>query len=70
MIWAHILLLFDHFRLRGLLLHLRDQRLELFLALLPGVRIDIPSVLLAVGPHGGVPTLKQVVVDLADAAGT
>ena len=56
-------------RFRNLCLHLYDQRLQLLLALLTGVSVDIAGVLFAVGPFGGVASFKQVVVDLADTAG-
>ncbi len=55
-------------QLRQLRFHLRDQHLQLLLAFLARVRIRIPRVLLAVDPCRGVSPLKQVVVDLADAA--
>ena len=64
---AHI---FQPLRFRNLCLHLHDQCLELLLALLAGVGVDITGVLFAVGPLGRVAALKQVVVDLGDAAGT
>lgn len=49
--------------------HLHNQPLQLILALLSGFSVDLPGVLLSIEPHGGIPSLKQVVVDLADAAG-
>lgn len=61
-------LVLQSFRLCNLRLHLYDQHLQLLLALLAGVGIDIASVLFAVGPFGGIAAFKQVVVDLADAA--
>ena len=54
---------------RNLCLHLHDQHLQLFLALLAGVGVDITGVLFAVGPFGRVAAFKQMVVDLADTAG-
>ena len=54
--------------LRNLGFHLRDEHLELFLALLAGVGIDIAGVLFAVGPLGRVAPFKQMVVELGDAA--
>ena len=54
---------------RQLSLHLDNQHLELLLALLAGVGIDIASVLFAVGPFGGVAAFEEVVIDLGDAAG-
>ena len=56
-------------RFRNLGLHLLDQRLQLLLALLAGVGIDIAGVLFTVGPFGRVASFKEVVVDLGDAAG-
>ena len=55
-------------QLRKLRFHLCDQHLQLRLAFLAGMRIHIPRVLLAVDPCRGVSPLKEVVVDLADAA--
>lgn len=55
-------------RLRNLRFHLHDQHLQLLLALLAGVGIDIARVLFAVGPLGGVASLKETVVDLGDTA--
>ena len=56
------------FQLRQLRFHLCDQYLQLLLTFLAGMRVDIPRVLFAVDPRRGVAPLKQVVVDLADAA--
>ena len=56
-------------RFCDLSLHLHDELLQLLLALLTGVGVDIAGVLFAVGPLGRVAPLKQVVVDLSDAAG-
>ena len=56
-------------QLRQLGLHLHDQGLELLLALLAGVGIDIAGVLFTIGPLGGVAALEEMVADLADAAG-
>ena len=56
-------------RFRNLGLHLHDQHLQLLLALLAGMGVDIAGVFLTVGPFGGVASFKQVVADLADAAG-
>lgn len=50
--------------------HLHDDLLQFLFALLPRVGVDIAGVLFAVGPFGRVAALKQVVVDLGDAAGT
>ena len=55
-------------QLRQLRFHLRDQHLQLLLAFLARVRIHIPRVLFAVDPCRRVSPLKEVVVDLADAA--
>ena len=55
---------------RNLRFHLLDQRLQLLLALLTGVSVDIAGVLFAIGPLGGVASLEEVVIDLADTAGT
>ena len=57
-------------QLRNLRFHLHDQHLQLLLALLAGVGVDIPCVLFAVGPFGGIASLEEMVVDLADTAGT
>ena len=59
---------FPPFQLRDLGFHLHDQRLQLLLALLAGVSVDITGVLFAVGPFWGIAAFKQVVIDLADAA--
>ena len=56
-------------RLRDLCLHLHDQHFQLLLALLASMGIDIAGVLFTVGPFGRIAAFKQVVVDLADAAG-
>ena len=56
-------------RFRNLCLHLHDQHLQFPLTLLAGMGVDIAGVLFAVGPFGGVASVKQVVVDLADTAG-
>ena len=56
------------FQLRQLRFHLCDQHLQLLLAFLARMRIHIPRVLFAVDPCRRVSPLKQVVVDLADAA--
>ena len=63
-------LILQPLRFRNLCLHLRDQHPELLLALLAGVGVDIPCVLFAVGPFGGIASLEEMVVDLADAAST
>ena len=55
-------------QLRQLRFHLCDQHLQLLLTFLARVRIHIPRVLFAVDPCRRVSPLKQVVVDLADAA--
>lgn len=55
-------------QLRQLPFHLDNRRRQLFLTLLAGVGIDVAGVLFAVDPFGRVVALKQVVVDLADAA--
>ena len=64
--FAHV---FQPLRFHDLRLHFHDQRLQLLLALLAGVSIDIAGVLFAVGPVGRVAAFKQMVADLADAAG-
>ena len=51
-------------RLRNLRFHLHDQHLQLLLALLAGVGVDIAGVLFAVGPFGGIAAFEEVVVDL------
>ena len=56
-------------QLREFGFHLDDQHLQFFLALLAGVGVDIAGVFLAVGPFGGIAAFKEMVVDLADAAG-
>ena len=63
-------LVLQSLRLCNLCLHLHDKHLQLFLALLAGVGVDIAGVFLAVGPFGGIAPFEEVVVDLADAAGT
>ena len=55
-------------QLRQLRFHLRDQHLQLLLTFLARMRIHIPRVLFAVDPCRRVSPLKEVVVDLADAA--
>lgn len=55
-------------QLRQLRFHLRDQHLQLLLAFLARMRIHIPRVLFAVDPCRGVAALKEMVIDLADAA--
>ena len=47
---------------RNLRFHLLDQRLQLLLALLAGVGIDIAGVLFTIGPLGGVAALEEMVV--------
>ena len=54
----------------ALLVHLCDQRLEFFLALLAGVGVDIAGMLCPIRPHGRITPLKQVVIDLRDASGS
>ena len=56
-------------RFHDLRFHRYDQRLQLLLALLAGVRVDIAGALFAVGPLGGIAAFKEMVADLADAAG-
>ena len=56
-------------RLRNFRFHLLDQRLQLLLALLTGMGVDIAGMLFAVGPFGGIAAFKEMVVDLGDAAG-
>ena len=53
-----------------LCLHLYDQHLQLLLALLASMGVDIAGVLFTIGPLGRVAPLEEMVVDLADAAGT
>ena len=65
--FAHI---FQPLRFCDLRFHLYDKHLQLLLALLAGVGIDIAGVLFAVGPFGGVAAFEEMVVDLGDAAGT
>ncbi len=60
-------LLFLQFRQLGF--HLCDKHLQLLLALLAGMGVDITRELLAVDPHGRVASLVEVVVDLTDASG-
>ena len=55
-------------QLRQLRFHLRDQHLQLLLAFLAGMRVDIPGVLLTVDPCWGIASLKEMVIDLADTA--
>ena len=62
-------LVLQSLRLCNLCLHLHDQYLQLLLALLASMGVDIAGVLFAVGPFGGVASLEEVVVDLGDAAG-
>ena len=50
-------------------LHLEDQLLQLLLALLLRVSVDIPGVLFAVRPDGGVSSLPEVFFDLLEVAG-
>ena len=57
------------FEIFAFLIHLRDQRLEFFLALLAGVGVDVAGMLCPVRPYGRIASLKQVVIDLGDAAG-
>ena len=51
------------------LVHFRNQRLELFLALLAGMGVDIAGMLRPVWPYRRIASLKQVVIEFADAAG-
>lgn len=51
------------------LVHLRNQRLELFLALLAGAGVDVAGMLRSVRPYGRIAPFKQVVIEFADAAG-
>ena len=53
----------------ALLVHLHNQYFQLLLALLAGMGVDIAGVLFAVGPLWRVATFKEMVADLADAAG-
>ena len=63
-------LVLQSLRLCNLCLHLHDKHLQLFLALLAGMGVDIAGVFLAVGPFWGIASFKEMVVDLADTAGT
>ena len=63
-------LVLQSLRLCNLCLHLHNQHLQLLLALLAGIGVDIAGVLFAIGPLGGVASLEEVVIDLADTAGT
>ena len=56
-------------QLRQFSFHLHDQHLQLLLALLTGVGVDVAGVLLAVYLHRRVAAFEEVVVDLGDAAG-
>lgn len=49
--------------------HLLDQYLQLFLALLAGVGVDAFGMLGAIWPGGGVAAFEEVIVELVDAAG-
>lgn len=51
-------------------LHLEDQFLQFLLALLLCVSVDIPGVLFAVRPDGGVSSLPEVFFDLLEVAGS
>ena len=62
-------LVLQSLRLCNLCLHLHNQHLQLLLALLAGIGVDIAGVLFTIGPFGRIAAFKQVVVDLADAAG-
>ena len=53
-----------------LCVHLPDEHLQLFLALLPGVSVDAFGVLGAVRPGGRVAPLKKMVVEFRDAPGS
>ena len=55
-------------QLRQLRFHLRNQYLQLLLAFLARMRVDIPGVLLTVDPCWGIAPFKEVVIDLANAA--
>lgn len=48
-------------------LHLQDQPLQFFLALLTGFGVDVPGVLLAVRPYWRVTAFPEVLPKLADA---
>ena len=69
--WASVTFAQIHqpFCFHDLRLHFHDQHLQLLLALLAGVCIDIAGVPFAIGPLGGVAAFEEMVVDLADAAG-
>jgi len=54
---------------RNLRFHLHDQHLQLLLALLSGMGVDIAGVFFTVGPFGRIAAFKEVIVDLGDAAG-
>ena len=56
-------------RFHNLRFHLHDQCLQLLLALLAGMGVDVAGVFLAVGPFGGIASLEEVVVDFGDTAG-
>lgn len=62
-------LVLQSLRLCNLCLHLHNQHLQLLLTLFAGVCIDIAGVLFAIGPLGGIAAFKEMVADLADAAG-
>ena len=53
----------------SLCVHLLDQYLQLFLALLAGVGVDAFGMLGAIWPGGGVAAFEEVIVELVDAAG-
>ena len=63
---AHI---FQPLCFRNLRLHLQNQHLQLLLALLAGVGVDIAGVFLAIGPLGRLAAFEEKAVDLTDAAG-
>ena len=56
-------------RLRNFRFHLLDQRLQLLLAFLAGMGVDIAGVLFTIGPLGRVAAFEEMVVDLTDTAG-
>ena len=56
-------------QLREFSFHLDDQYLQLLLALLAGVGVDIAGVLFTVGPFWRIASFKEMVVNLTDAAG-
>ena len=56
-------------RFHNLRFHLHDQCLQLLLALLAGMGVDVAGVFLAVGPFGRIAPLEEMVVDFGDAAG-